>query len=121
MRLERAELGGFTAKQYGVSRLERSDKGWPIVDISQLEIIMLSISAELSDFRKRLTQVCQLLLARSCGIRGCRSYNRRGSTFRDLLVAFLDLGGMLPLPRSMGFDQQVPSSLRPPLELARRR
>ena len=52
VRLERAELGGFTAKQYGVSRLERSDKGWPIVDISQLEIIMLSRSAELIRLQK---------------------------------------------------------------------
>ena len=52
MRLLRAELGGFTAKQYGVSRLERSDKGWPIVDISQLEIIMLSHSIELIRLHK---------------------------------------------------------------------
>lgn len=52
MRLERAELGGFTAKQYGVSRLERSDKGWPIVDISQLGITMLSRAAELIGLHK---------------------------------------------------------------------
>lgn len=52
VRLERAELGGFTAKQYGVSKLERSDKGWPIVDISQLEITMLSRSVEVIRFHE---------------------------------------------------------------------
>ncbi len=52
VRLERAEFGGFAAKQYGVSRLERSDRGWPIVDISQLEITMLSRSAELIRLQK---------------------------------------------------------------------
>ena len=34
-----ALLGGSTAKVKGVKRLERSDNGWPIVDISQLRKI----------------------------------------------------------------------------------
>ena len=42
VRAERAELGGLTAKQYGVSKFERSDKGWPIVDISQLDTVVVS-------------------------------------------------------------------------------
>ena len=42
MRAERAEMGGLTAKVYGESRFDKSDRGWPIVDISQLDSIVIS-------------------------------------------------------------------------------
>lgn len=34
---ESASSGGLSAKLYGLRRFERSDRGWPIVDISQLD------------------------------------------------------------------------------------
>ena len=37
VRTESASLGGLSAKLYGLRRFERSDRGWPIVDISQLD------------------------------------------------------------------------------------
>ena len=48
VRTDMAELGGLTAKQYGVSKFERSDKGCPIVDISQLYIVVVSQLAEVA-------------------------------------------------------------------------
>ena len=48
VRTDMAELGGLTAKQYGVSKFERSDKGCPIVDISQLYIVAVSQLAEVA-------------------------------------------------------------------------
>ena len=36
VRAKSASLGGWLAKLYGLRRFERSDKGWPMVDISQL-------------------------------------------------------------------------------------
>jgi len=42
VRAERAEVGGLTAKVYGESRFDKSDRGWPMVDISQLDSAVVS-------------------------------------------------------------------------------
>lgn len=46
MRVERAEVGGLTAKVYGESRFDKSDRGWPIVDISQLVDAIVSYTQQ---------------------------------------------------------------------------
>ena len=102
VRAESASLGGWLAKLYGLRRFERSDKGWPMVDISQL----MAWSAHRSPanlttklvaswaLRQSLTQECLSPGVLSGDRQGCRSCSRRGSMSLDLAAGFLNLGGI---------------------------
>lgn len=117
MRADRAAVGGLTAKAYGESRFDKSDKGWPIVDISQLDGPIVSyvqqgyVRGVCLERLMRLTLGYQLLEARSYDTQDCRSCSHHESVFPDLAVASSDPEGTLQYRRSVVSFRQAYSSL----------
>lgn len=96
----------------GVRRLERSERGWPVVDISQLGEALVRLTSSDGEEGGKLTPECQSPSAPSCGTPGCQSYSphARGCTCRR--AASSGLRSRPPGPAYAGAAPQARPSRR---------